>query len=96
MRRRLAVVAAGLVALAVAAALYATRPDPPRTERPVLLLVTSLPLVFGEKFTLGGGGSAALTALSKQYRVEPIAIADSAHLAGHRLLMMAQPRAQTA
>jgi hypothetical protein len=70
-------------------------PRPP-AERPTLLLVTSLPLVFGEDFSLQGGGSPALSALQERYRVVPISVTDPAELARGRLLLMAQPRAQPA
>jgi len=93
--------AAGLILILAAIALRAWGTPsslPPRlpAERPPLLLLTSLPLVFGEKFALEGAGSPALSRLGERYRVEPIALADAAHLAGHRLLLMAHPRAQTA
>ena len=68
----------------------------PSTERPTLVLLTSLPLVFGESFGLENGGSAALTRLEQRYNVLPIGVADSASLAGQRLLLMAHPRAQPA
>ena len=66
----------------------------PAAERPILVLLTSLPLVFGERFSLDRGGSPALTRLEQRYRVVPIAVADEASLTGKRLLFMAQPRAQ--
>ncbi|WP_309610532.1 DUF4350 domain-containing protein [Sphingomonas sp.] len=65
-------------------------------DRPILLLLTSLPLVFGEKFALVQPGSPALARLRTGYEVKAIALADRASLAGHALLLMAQPRAQTA
>ncbi len=65
-------------------------------ERPALLLLTSLPLMFGEHFSLEGGGSDALTALEKHYRVLPISVTDPAELRRGRLLLMAHPPAQTA
>lgn len=64
-------------------------------ERPRLALLTSLPLVFGEKFGLDGG-SPVLARLEQRYMVDPIAVADAASLRGHRLLLMAHPRAQPA
>lgn len=71
-------------------------PPRPAAERPTLLLLTSLPLVFGENFSLQGNGSAALNALQTRYRVVPINVADPAELAKGRLLLMAQPLAQPA
>lgn len=64
--------------------------------RPALLLLTSLPLLFGEEFTLLQPGSPALARLRTGYEVKAIALADRANLARHALLLMAQPRAQTA
>lgn len=72
----------------------APAPRPP-AERPTLLLLTSLPLVFGENFSLGGG-SPALTALQTRYRVVPISVTDEADLGKGRLLLMAHPLAQPA
>ena len=64
-------------------------------ERPSLLLLTSLPLMFGEQFSLEGGGSDALTTLEKHYRVLPISVTDPAELRRARLLLMAHPPAQS-
>lgn len=74
------------------------RPLPPRAaeSRPVLLLLTSLPLVFGEDFSLRDNGSPALKAIETRYRVVPISVTDPAELAKGRLLMMAHPLAQPA
>jgi hypothetical protein len=66
----------------------------PAGERPELLLLTSLPIVFPERFALDAAPSPTFEALQRRYRVEPISVADTASLKGHRLLMMAQPRAQ--
>jgi hypothetical protein len=68
----------------------------PAGERPPLLLLTSLPLVFGEDFSLSGGGSPALKALSSRYRIVPISVTDNAELGKGRLLLMAHPLAQPA
>src|SRR4029079_15176541 len=91
-----------LVALAVAAAAlaYASRrhevPGPrPEAQRPPLMLLTGLPLLFGEEFSLKGGGSEALRQLQSRYRVVPIAVSSTSELARGRLLLMAQPQAQT-
>ena len=70
-------------------------PRPPR-ERPTLLLLTSLPLVFGEDFSLRQNGSPALSALQSRYRVEPISVTDPGDLAKGSLLLMAHPLAQPA
>lgn len=66
----------------------------PAAERPGLLLLTSLPLMFGEEFSLEATGSPALAALQKRYRVVPVSTSATAELAKARLLMMAQPLAQ--
>ena len=82
-----------LVAIAVTrggSALPERRPG----ERPTLLLLTSLPLIFSEDFSLTGGGSPALTALQKRYRVQPISTTSPKELAKGRLLLMAQPMAE--
>ena len=71
-------------------------PQRSAAERPPLLLLTSLPLLFGEDFSLHGGGSPVLKALEERYRVLPISVTDDRELAKGRLLLMAQPLAQTA
>lgn len=65
-------------------------------DRPTLALLTSLPLMFGESFSLDSGGSPALARIEQRYNVQPIGVADGASLAGQQLLMMAHPRAQPA
>jgi hypothetical protein len=95
-----------ILGLAIAAgaglALWLARPAPrtlaPRSaaERPVLLLLTSLPLVFGEDFSIEGGGSPALSALRTRYKVVPISVASPTELAKGRLLLMAHALAQPA
>jgi hypothetical protein len=64
-------------------------------QRPVLLLLTSLPLLFGEDFSLEGG-SPALKALLTRYRVAPISVTSEVERGRGRLLLMAHPRAQPA
>ena len=103
-RARLRALAVGAVALLAAAAIaFALMPKgpaplPPRPagQRPRLLLLTSLPLVFPEQFALEGGGSPALKALETRYRVVPISVASAEELAKGRLLLMAHPLAQPA
>ncbi|MFL6721490.1 MAG: hypothetical protein ACJ8FT_06775 [Sphingomonas sp.] len=68
----------------------------PTVQKPVLLLLTTLPLMFSDEFSLKGGGSPALVRLQSRYRVVPISVTDGAGLARGRLLLMAQPLAQTA
>jgi len=89
-------VAAAALAMFVPRAGEAPLPARASAQHPTLLLLTSLPLMFGEEFSLEGGGSPALTALQKQYRVVPISVANPAELAKGRLLLMAQPIAQPA
>jgi hypothetical protein len=90
-----AIVAAVLVALRWTQEPKALPARPPN-ERPVLLLLTSLPLVFGEDFSVQNNGSPALKALETRYRVVPISVADQPELAKGRLLLMAHPLAQPA
>jgi hypothetical protein len=89
-----------LAAVAIAAVLAWRGPSPlpprPRGERPTLLLLTSLPLMFGEDFSLQHGGSPALKALETRYRIVPISVADGTELSKGRLLLMAHPLAQPA
>ena len=65
-------------------------------HRPTLLLLTSLPLVFGEGFSLQRNGSPVLRALETRYRVIPISVTDPPELAKGKMLLMAQPLAQPA
>jgi hypothetical protein len=90
-----------IVAIAAAAiALFARQrpltPAPERAaaERPVLKLLTGLPLMFGDEFSLHGNGSPALAKLQAHYRVEPVSTGAASELKGARLLLMAQPAAQ--
>jgi len=97
----LLIVGAILLAAAMLAAAFNQRGPahlPPRSpnERPTLLLLTSLPLLFGEDFSVNGNGSEALKALETRYRVIPISVTDPTELAKGKLLLMAQPRAQPA
>jgi hypothetical protein len=88
---------AATVGVAFALASRSSAPAPRALEqRPALLLLTSLPLVFGEDFSLEGGGSPALDALRSRYRVVPISVTDTAELRQGRLLLMAHPLAQPA
>lgn len=92
----------GLVAAALLSAAYFARErapaygDRPAAERPELLLLTSLPIVFPERFALDAAPSPTFRALRGRYRVTPISVADAASLNGHRLLLLVQPRAQPA
>jgi hypothetical protein len=101
-RRRALVFAATAMILAalIAAALLNRGPAPlparPPAQRPVLLLLTSLPLLFNEDFALSGGGSAAVERLQTRYKIVPISVTDAAELGKGKLLLMAQPLAQPA
>jgi hypothetical protein len=101
--RQRAPILIALVLLAVAVlgiALNAPRSNKvgprPAADRPTLMLLTSLPLVFGEGFDLASTGSPALKALQSRYRVVPISVSSGHELARGRLLLMAHPRAQPA
>jgi hypothetical protein len=100
--RRALILAGVLIAAVLGAAAMTVGGEPkhlpprPAAQRPVLLLLTSLPLVFGEDFSLRGSGSPALSALETRYRVLPISVADPDELAKGRLLLMAHPLAQPA
>jgi hypothetical protein len=89
-----------LLLLLIAIGAFAfSRTRPPSDDanhKPTLLLLTSLPLVFGEHFSLESGGSPAMAALERRYRVLPISVTDPPELAKGQLLLMAQPPAQTA
>jgi hypothetical protein len=93
-----AVIVVGAVGLGFALMRGGPGPLPARApgDRPTLLLLTSLPIVFGEDFSVQQNGSPALAAIERRYRVIPIGAADPAELAKGRLLLMAQPRAQPA
>lgn len=60
-----------------------------------MLLLTALPLLFSKDFSLKSSGSPALKALELRYRVVPINVSDEAELSKGRVLLMAQPQAQT-
>lgn len=95
-----ALVVAGLIAVAAVAFVGERKAEAPapvaRADRPTLLLLTTLPIVFGETFGLEDMGSPALKALEARYRVRPVAVADARTLAQARLLLMAHPLAQPA
>jgi hypothetical protein len=98
LRALLAIIVLAIGGAAVALAMMGRAPPPPPArlpaERPVLLLLTSLPLMFGEHFSLDAGGSPALAALETRYRVVPISVSDESELKKSRLLLLAHPPAQ--
>ena len=97
-RRRVLVAIAILILAGAAFALARSRPKSlgprPAAERPTLLLLTALPLIFSEDFSLKGGGTEALRRLQGRYRVLPISVTSPPELARGGLLLMAQPLAQ--
>ncbi len=96
--RALAIILALLVGAVIAVAVLGRdhRGLQPRVpaDRPNLLLLTSLPVIFSEQFSLQGGGSPALAALQSRYRVMPISVTGTADLTRGRLLLLAHPAAQ--
>ena len=94
-RVRALIIAIVLVIGAAVAVAVARRQPTAARPRPTLLLLTSLPLMFGENFSVDGG-SPTLSALQARYRVVPISVTDEADLAKGRLLLMAHPLAQPA
>lgn len=90
-----AIVGAGALAIAGSERAADVRPRA-APERPALMLVTTLPILFPEEFTLKGAGSKALTALESRYAVVPIGTTDTRSLGQGRLLLLAHPLAQTA
>jgi hypothetical protein len=98
-RRRFAIAGAMLAAAAAAVAVALSAPAPRTVQSSLpghtrLLLLTSLPLMFNEEFTLEATGSPALRALNSSFDVVPISVADDAELGKGKLLLMAQPFAQ--
>jgi len=86
-------------AIIVALAVEGPRPGfPPRAEadRPKLLLLTSLPILFPDRVTLDSKPEPALAALRSRYTLVPISVTDPKSLYNQRLLLMAQPQAQPA
>jgi hypothetical protein len=92
--RRRALGFAIVVAALAGLAFWEMRDRPTPAPRPTLLLLTSLPLVFGEDFSLQGTGSAAYKALQQRNRVVPISVTSPSELAKGSLLLMVQPQAQ--
>lgn len=86
----------GLAALLLGACSQAPDTPPAETaDKPVLGLVTSLPIVFATQFSLEGG-SPLLTALEEDYEVRALAATDAASLEGVDILFMAHALPQTA
>lgn len=94
--RVLLIAAVVLLAAGAFAVSWSRKDEASPPQRPTLLLLTSLPLVFGEEFSIEAAGSPALKALQSRYRVVPISVTDPRELAKGRLLLMAHPLAQPA
>ena len=92
----LLVAAAGLLLYYLPTTTRPVRGPRPEAERPTLMLLTTLPLVFPEHFKLDAPASPALKALESRYHLLPISVADAAELDHRQLLLMAQPQAQPA
>ena len=76
-RASILIAAIVIAAFLLGIALHAPRSntlEPRPAKRPTLLLLTSLPLVFGEGFGLSSTGSPTLKALQTRYRVAPISV----------------------
>lgn len=98
----------GLVALGIMGAgafAIADSDRPPQLEprpagqRPQLLLLTTLPLIFPDRFDLGAAledRTPALDVLETRYRVVPVGVADATALGHGRMLLMAHALAQPA
>lgn len=96
-----AAIGALLIAAAIAVALVMEGPRPGLPERapgerPKLLLLTSLPILFPDEVTLDSKPEPVVAALRSRYTLVPISVADPASLYGNHLLLMAQPQAQPA
>lgn len=95
--RRQLLLAGVVAALAALALLMVARGrDAPAAQKPRLLLLTSLPLLFGEGFGLDSQPSPLIEELGERHDVMAIDTTAEAALARGRVLLMAQPRAQTA
>lgn len=94
--RSLTIAAMFAAVLAGASIALWPRVPQPQAERPSLMLLTSLPLLFGEDFGLEQTGSPAAERLERDFALHPISVADAASLGKRRLLLMAHPRAQPA
>lgn len=96
---RLLTIGVFVLLLLGAAAFALVRREPeievsPRADKPPLMLLTTLPLMFPEDFSLEGSGSKALSALETRYRIFPIGTTDATSLRRGRLLLMAHALAQ--
>lgn len=88
-----ALLVAGLIALGLLASCNSNSQSPP-ADRPKLLLLTSLPIMFAESFSLQPPQSPVREALERRFQIVPISTSSASELAKGKLLLMAQPRAQ--
>ena len=88
-------IVAALLAVMVLRRASTSLPARSPAARPPLLLLTSLPLLFSDQFSLAGG-SPAVKRLEERYKLVPISVTDPTELAKGRLLLMAHPLAQPA
>lgn len=101
-RAQLALAVAVIAVLAGALLLTFARSEPPPPperpvgQRPELMLLTSLPILFPERLTLDAPASPVLEALQSRYRVVPVSVTAAGELGNRKLLLMAQPQAQPA
>lgn len=87
-RARAAALAAFLLLWSCREPVPARAPD---SDKPELHLLTALPLLWSERFSLDQPGSPALAALAERYRVTPVDL--PSQLPPNALLLAAQPRA---
>lgn len=95
-------IALALGAVAIGGAIWSLGPTTSsrdrveKVERPHLALLTSLPLLFDDQFSIAPPANAAVARLEQDFTLVPIATADRASLAPFAQLLMAHPRAQPA
>lgn len=92
--RRRALLFLAVVGVLAAALAYSRSREVGPELKPPLMLLTSLPIAFGESLSLNAPKSPMLEALEKHYRVIPIATSSDRELRQGRLLLMIQPFAQ--
>jgi hypothetical protein len=75
-------------------ALILDPPPKPKAQRPELMLMTALPIVWGEggAFDPGSRPAAAYQALEREFAVRPLDVLGEEELARGKLLLLAQPR----
>lgn len=61
-------------------------------QRPPLMLLTGLPVIWGERALAGPEPNAFYRSLSREFAIRPLDTLDTEALAGGRLLLVAQPR----